>query len=236
MGYRKKKKTWKKAARYGNYFKKCTELAEVKQKRKELTINLNNLLGIKIQEYWDMAVIPELKNMRNEIEGLGEVPEKSKAVAVIRYCISFLDIVSRYQDTLDGGIKFSPLGKEAAVQKFNDDLTFAGRHKKDDRMNSASGIEIPFWNNTLKGENITEDNIFFGPDIGLPERPASYWLHLKKSKTVAITLTKNFEKGHITKKPILMWATAALVKYGTLYTFCKIGYKRFSETLEQILA
>lgn len=231
MVYRKKKTRWKKA-RYPKYFENVSELLSA---RKEAVFTLGKILGIKSQEYW-ISIIPILQSMKQELDELGEIPEKSKSIPVIKYCLRFLDIASRYQDELDGGIKFAPKSKLDIVAKFNQDLTFAGRHTKDEHMQSISGNAIPFWNTTSKGEPITEDNIFFGPDIGLLPRSARYWINLKKSKTVNITITKNYEKGSLRKKPVPMWATGALVKYSSIFSYCKIGHKCLTQHLDNILA
>lgn len=214
MAYRKKKKRWKKQ-RYSLYFYNISGKAKMNE------------------EYWNQTTAI-LTSMKKELEHLGEAPNKNKSVDVIKYCLSFLDVTSRYQDLLDGGIKISPFEKRKVASVFNDNLAYFGRHTEKDCMKSAANTDIPFWNITSKNEAITENNIFFGPDIGMSRKPASYWIHLSKSKHIEITITKNYKKGCL-KKVEKMWPTDALVKYSLIYTISQKGRKVLIDNLNNLL-
>lgn len=230
MTYRKKKLHWKKS-RYSQYFEKVSGLTDA---RKKLALTLSKVYETQSQSYWK-SVVPILESMREEFKNLGPIPDRKKSVLIIKYCLNFLDITSRYQDLLNGGLEGAPDSKMGVAEKFNNDLTVAGRHTKDEKMESTSGEMIPCWNTTVKGEPITEDNIFFGPDIGLMQYPARYWINLKKSKKVNMYITKHFAKGIVKQNQPPLWATDALVKYSFIFYYCKTGYNLLTKHLDELL-
>lgn len=180
--YRKKKiKKWNQKSRFGKFVEKLQEEQQLASKRSDLTNVLLQISEKRSGEYWN-SVVPILTSMQNELVELGKVPNIQNTIAVINYCVKFFDITSRHQDLLGGTLQCAPLEKEDAMKAFHNDLYYSGRHEKADmRQDSHKGF-LPYWNTTQKGESITTENIRFGPELGLPCQPASFWVKLSKKK------------------------------------------------------
>lgn len=154
-------------------------------------------------------------------------------IPVINYCVNLFRITSKYQDLLDGALVCAPAGKEDSFTAFNNDLYYSGRHEESDLRNDSVQGPIAYWNTTQKGDPINEETIKFGPEIGLPRQPVSYWLKLSKKKKVYVQEVTQYSKGNLSKlKPL--WATDALVRTG-IHNFCKVAKKALSEELEDLL-
>lgn len=219
---RKKKSKWRKRQprqihRYGAYIKRLEE-----EKR----------LDVEATKYWS-ATVPILENMQKELSALGKPPGYNQIKQSILYCISIFDIISRYQDQLDGGLKIAPGAKSKAADSFNNDLYYAGRHTTTEKRKDSVYGDLPYWNTTVVGEPITVDSICFGPELGLPRKPASYWLALSKKKKVAVSEIQEFAKGSLSKT-VELWATEALVKVG-INKFIHEAYNSFNSSLEELL-
>lgn len=235
MTYRKRKSNcrWRYGSRYGHYVATLKAEKERNEARMKLTDVLGEILDKKSQEYWDSEVIV-LEKMRQELRELGKVPSIYSTAPVIKYCIKLFDITSRAQDALQGGqIQIAYAEKSDVADEFNNDLYFSGRHAADDLREDSLRGPVQYWNTTLPGTPINEDTIMFGPEIGRPRQPASYWLKLSKKKKVYIEENTSYAKGHITKL-VPVWVTDALVRTG-IYNFCKVAVKNLSEELDLLL-
>ncbi len=240
MKYRKNKfnnGSWKRGSRYG-YF--VATLRAEEQRKAELKAAHENLVNVlaeiadkRFNEVWisEKAV---LENMRCELTELGKVPGVSSTIDVIKYCVKLFDIASRAQDSLkDGMIHVAPAEKQQAADAFNNDLYFSARHTVKDLRNDSIRGPVPYWNTTLPGTPINEETIMFGPEIGLPRKPVSYWLKLSKKKKVYVEQVSSYTKGNLSKL-IAVWATEALVKTG-VHNFCKIASENLLQELNALL-
>lgn len=239
MTYRNKKSNccWRHGSRYGYYVAKLRAEEEKKKALLESRTSLVNVFAAladkKSQEYWDSETIV-LKNMKKELEELGKVPSIFSTVSVIKYCIKLFDITSRAQDALPNGrIQVAPEEKSDAVDAFNNDLYYSGRHCIKDLRNDSFRGPLPYWNTTLEGTPINEETIMFGPEIGRVRKPASYWLKLSKKKKVYVEENTAYVKGNITKL-VPVWETDALVKTG-IHNFCKTAVKALTAELDILL-
>lgn len=221
-GWRSTSSGWRKNCktihRYARFVQKCKEEIEFDEKA---------------EIYW-ASITPTLQKMVNQLEELGTPPSLKATKECILYCIKLYSIVSTAQDALDGELQIVPAKKRDAGNAFNTILNYAGRHKPDDMRKDDNHGLVPYWNTTQKGEEITCDNIFFGPDIGLPKKSATYWLKLSKSKKVYITEYTKYEKGGILTKEKTTWATDAIVKTG-VYRFNRIISENLQAQLEELL-
>ncbi len=199
----------RKPCRYGKYFQKLQE------QEKANTF------------YWE-NVLETLTNMKKDLETLGNVPKKS--VDAIKYTVELFNIVSLYQDMLEGEIKKCPAKKYDYISIFNECMFFAGRHTADERFELKNFGEVPYWNITAVGENVTMSNLMLGGEFGTVPRPASYWIKLSKSKKCQVPIS-----GKVSKYSSPMWMTDALVKY-LIYGFSKDLVKDLLESIDQILA
>lgn len=230
---RSKCKKWKRKSRYADFFKRLCEEQALKKSRSDLVTVLAQISDQKCEEYWNFAV-PILTDMKNELDSLGRVPSIMSAVPVIKYCVRLFEITSKYQDLLDGSLSCAPAGKEESFNAFNNDLYYSGRHSTNDLRKDSIRGPIPYWNTTRKGEPINEETIQFGPELGLPRQPVSYWLKLSKKKKVYVQEVTQYSKGNLAKvKPI--WATDALVRTG-IHNFCKVAISALTQELENLLA
>lgn len=186
----------------------------------------------KCEQYWN-SIIPILKNMQNQLLELGKPPKYTQVKENIEYCVKLFAIVSEAQDALEGYIKIYPYNKLDAVKAFNNDLFYGGRHSIDERRNDTYQGKVPYWNTTNVGEKITMDNIQFGPDIGLPQHPASYWIKLSKKKRVYMEEQTTYTKGKISKT-VIVWATEAIVKIN-VNGFIRVAYEAFTKELDEML-
>lgn len=225
--YQRKKSKWRKRKRpqqpmhrYAAFIKKLKEEQQ---------------LDILATTYWETAT-PVLKNMQVEITNLGKPPGNNQVKETISYCISLLDIISRYQDILDGSLKIAPGEKSDAADSFNKNMSYAGRHTEQETYPDDYYGDLLYWNTTSKGETVTADNIYFGPELGLPRKPASYWLSLSKKKKVTVNAVLEFKnvKGQLAR-PRDMWATEGLVKV-VINDFIRNTYYSFLTDIDALLA
>ena len=158
--------------------------------------------------------------MKKELEHLGEPPVKS--VPLLNYTVKLFQVVSCYQDILDGAIKVAPFSKEESAHNFNHFLSIAGRHSSEEfhETDNPSIGKVRYWNISKKGETITGDNIILGAEIGLISCPVSHWLRIspKQKITVNTYLSSTLQKKTGSSS---MWITEAVVKYCKVYEFCK---------------
>ncbi len=141
--------------------------------------------------------------LQKELKKLGDFPSGDPK-KIITYTVGFLDLVSRFQD--EGYLQYQPIEKAEAQKTFNSVIKNSGRQDSPNK-----------WNYTKKGEAITIHNILFGGILGLPIKPASYWLNLPKSKKVTIDYRSKLAINAKDKNsPIVdtktMWETQALVE------------------------
>ena len=221
---KRKKMKWRKRQKSQNRNRYATFVKKLEEEKQ---------LDIMATAYWE-EVVPLLKTMQSEIIALGKPPGYNQTKDNMIYCVNIFDIVSRYQDQLDGSLKVAPGEKAEAADAFNNDLFYAGRHTAQEIRPDEYLGNVPYWNTTNKGEPITTDNICFGPELGLPRKPASYWLSLSKKKKVEVNAVQEFEKGSISRTKEL-WAAEALVKIGINH-FNKTAYKAFTTELDALLA
>lgn len=227
-----KGKGWnRKLYRYGKYVTTINYQNELRNAREELVNVLYGIIDKKFEASWKES-LTLLARMKKELDSLGTIPYE--ATKVMQYCVNIFDIASRYQDMFeDGELHICPEEKKEALVQFNHDLYFAGRHAVYDlRPDSVCG-KIPYWNTTETGEPITMDNICFGPELGYPRKPASYWVKLSKKKKITLAQPMNFQKGTINKR-VSLWATDALVKSG-IRKFCQTASKALTQDLEALL-
>ncbi len=237
MEYRRKKKRqhhWRKQ-RYGKYLRKIKEDEKRKEARSEFTFVLKQYRDKQLEAYWNNLITNVLPKMRLELEELGDVPVVIKSADVMRYAVHFFDIVSRYQDSFGKRkmITFSPASKEAVVDKFNGNMYLAGRHTPFEKFNAGVG-DVPHWNQSKYGMPVTEHNVFFGPEIGLPKQSAAYWMNLPKTNKVTLMVSKNLKKHY--KETPKIWATDAIVKYGRVRAFCVAIRENILEAIDCMLA
>jgi hypothetical protein len=237
MMYRTKKR-WRKISRYAQFVEKCNMEKERDEKRQLLKNTLEAILDQRSREYWDRTK-PILEKMRDELNDLGKVPSYKDTKGVIEFCIAIFDISSRAQDALeDGKLLCAPGGEEQlkALSNFNNDLYYCGRHTSKDLRNDSICGSVPYWNTTLKGTPINADTIMFGPEIGSPRKPASYWLQISKKKKINILETTSYYKcGGNISKPISVWVTDGLVRIGIL-KFCRQAMENLPKELDILLA
>ena len=230
MTYRKPQTRRRKRIHYNNYVKKIQE--QDSHQKELLRINRLNFLSVlyeiyntKCDESWN-GVLKILNNMKKELKSLGPVPDKYQSVKVIRYCVKLFDIVSKYQDILeDMPISVEP-SKYDAIKKLNIHIYLAGRHEPDEIRPHEYLKNLTFWNVTKKNEPVTVYNIYFGPDLSLPPRPASYWLSVSKKEK--FTLSDGDKKKS-------MWVTDALVQ-SSIHCFCRNASQDILEDLDIILS
>ena len=233
MAYRNKK-TKRKQPRYHLYFEKL----KIESQRNELRLDfldvLRKISDQRCDEYWECTK-KLLQDMYDELTLLGEPPSIKEPVNVIHYCIKIFDIASRYQDSLNGAIVTVPEEKAEEMRIFNNDLYFCGRHEKNDLRTDSHNMKVPYWNTTQKGQEITLDNIMFGPDIGFAQRPASYWIKLSKKKKIETVRVVSSIYGKISAPGKSIWQTQALVNSG-IQKFCKTAHQSLLEDIEGLLA
>lgn len=241
MKYRKNKfingYPWKRGNRYGYFV--ATLKAEEKRKA-ELEAAHQNLVNVlsaiadkKFNEFWNSEKAV-LENMRRELLELGKVPNMLSTQAVIQYCVKLFDITSRAQDSLkDGMLHVAPAEKQQVADEFNNDLYYSARHTINDLRNDSVLGPVPYWNTTLPGTPINEETIMFGPEIGFPRKPVSYWLKLSKKKKVYIEQTTAYSKGKLSKF-VAVWATEALVRNG-VHHFCKVASESLLREVNELL-
>lgn len=240
MKYRKNKFIkipWKRGNRYGHFV--ATLRAEEKQKveLKAAHENLVNVLSAiaekKFNECWKTEKVV-LENMRQELLELGKVPSVFSTVDVIKYCVKLFDITSRAQDSLtDRIIHAAPADKQQVADEFNNDLYYSARHSVHDLRNDSVRGPVPYWNTTAPGTPINEETIMFGPEIGLPRKPVSYWLKLSKKKKVYVEEITSYSRGNL-RKLVPVWATEALVKTG-VHNFCKVSSTSLLREVNELL-
>ncbi len=204
-------------SRYAAFVQKCKEEKELKEKT---------------QIYWD-SVLPILQDTQAKLVDLGNPPSYKQTKENILYCVQLFSIASECQDKLDPELKMLPIAMKDTAKAFNNDLFYSGRHSVDELRNDSFYGKVPYWNTTDKGEAITIDNICFGPELGLPRKPASYWLKLSKKKRVYLEEQKTYAKG-ILSKTTTAWATDALVKVGINH-FIRTAYQALTTELETLL-
>ena len=242
MKYRKNKflggRLWKRGNRYGSYVAKF----QAEEKRKaELAAARGNLVNAiaaiadkKFNEYWTSEKVV-LENLRRELQELGKVPSILSTVAVINYCVKLFEITSRAQDALkDGILHVAPAEKQQIADEFNNDLYYSARHSVDDLRNDSIRGPLPYWNTTSAGTPINEETIMFGPEIGFPRKPVSYWLKLSKKKKVYVQEITSYTKGNLSKT-VPLWATAALVRTG-VHKFCTVASENLLREATELLA
>lgn len=239
MTYRRKTNNnpWKRGSRYGYFVAtlKAEEKreAELKAARENLVNVLSVIVDKKSNEYWTSEKVV-LENLRRELLELGKVPSILSTVDVIKYCVKLFDITSRAQDALtDGILHIAPAGKQQLLDEFNNDLYYSARHTVHDLRNDSVRGPIPYWNTTLAGTPINEETIMFGPEIGLPRKPVSYWLKLSKKKKVYVEQVTSYSKGNLSKF-VAVWATEALVKTG-IHNFCKVASENLLREVNELL-
>lgn len=195
---------------YGMYFAKVQEEIKRAEVRRKFICVLN-AIGDTKREHCLELVKPILKRMEQELITLGKVPPIHKTKAVINYCISMFEIISRAQDELDGIFVCAPVGegKQKAFEEFINDLYYGGRHTPKDLRNDTTYGKVPYWNTTIKGEPINADTIKFGPEIGEKSKPASYWLQLSTKKKSTL-IYKNAGK----LQTVSIWKTDLIVRSG----------------------
>lgn len=225
-----RRKTWKKIKRIR---KKDAKRPIYRYATFVQNCKLEKELDEKAQAYW-ASITPILQEMQTRLLELGKPPYYQKTKENILYCINIFSIASKAQDELGGALKIAPGAKKEIVDAFNNDLIFGGRHNEDERRDDEYHGKVPYWNTTQKGEEITIDNIFFGPEIGLPRKPASYWLKLSKKKKVYMTILTKYENVGVLQKETEAWATEAIVKTG-LHHFVRKAYDSFTFELEELL-
>lgn len=214
---RKRNKVVARRQRFGKYLKKVEAENKAKQEAARKLSSVIKLYQEKRNlEYWEHLTTTILPKMKSELEELGDVPFVNKPVDVINYAIKFMDIVSRYQDSLEKKmlLLYPDSSKEDSIDFFNGTIYIAGRHSPYERRKCEEFKEVPYWNQSKFGEAVTKDNVFFGPDIGLQKKPASYWLELPNIKRNKIYLEVCREVGGKYKKTKPLWPTEAIVKYG----------------------
>lgn len=241
MGYHNKcKQTTRRNDRFPKFIKKLNDEIKRDEARAKLTDFLKKLQQKRAAQQWINIVENLLPQMKSELEELGPVPPVNKSVAVIQYAINFFDIVSHYQDMLEEGRInfFATPSLEETLIKLNEGIFRAGRHAPEDRISTKGVGYIPHWNLSKFGESVTEENVFFGPDIMQPQRPASYWVKLPKNKKnkISIPLSKAYAKGVVHSASPLIWATDAMVKYGGVRFFCVSVRKDILEATDLIIA
>lgn len=227
--FRKRKRT-RKLQRYGKYVATLNYQNELKEARGELVDVFNAIIDKKISDYWKES-LKLLYAMEQELKDMGEVPYQP--VDIMKYCVKIFDIASRYQDALNGELKICPEEKKELLITFNNNLYFSGRHEVDDLRPDSEYGPLPYWNTTEPGEPITMENICFGPELGLPRRPASYWVSLSKKKKVGLTQITTYSKGYVNKR-VSVWVTDALVRIG-IKKFCKTAHENLLQNLADLL-
>lgn len=226
--------------RFPAYIKQVKEEEERNEARSVLSALLKKYQQKRAAEEWISILENILPKMKYDLENLGEVPPVTKSVDVIQYTISFFDVVSRYQDMLEKGrINFFPISSiKDTVIKLNEGIFWAGRHAPEDRVSTKGVGYIPHWNLSKFGETVTKENVFFGPDILRPQKPASYWLNLPKSKKnkISIPLCKAYTKGVVHTASPMLWATDAMVRYGGVRSFCVSVRNNIIEAIDVIIS
>lgn len=186
----------------------------------------------KCEKYWN-SILPILHSLQDELLSLGKPPYYKQTVDNIKYCVNLFRIASTAQDALEGSIKICPADKHNAVKAFNNDLFYCGRHTAEESREDTYHGKVPYWNTSKVGEMVTMETICFGPEIGLPRKPAIWWCKLSKSKKVYIEEQTQYQKG-ILRKELTTWATDALVKTGINH-FISDAYKALTTELEALL-
>jgi len=245
MEYRKKLPRKRNAKvrkqRYGKYLK---SVEAENSKRLSAIGNLATVIKKyqekKALEYWGNITDNILPQMKSELEELGDVPFVNKPVDVINYAIKFMDIVSRYQDSLDKKMLFlcPDSSKESSIDLFNGSLYIVGRHSPYEKRKDIEYTAVPYWNQSKFGESVTKNNVFFGPDIGLPKKAASYWLELPniKRNKLHLEVCRNTNGNYKKIKPL--WPAEALVKYGFggIQRFCVIFRESFISSINDLIS
>lgn len=153
--------------------------------------------------------------LQKELKKLGDFPSGDPK-KIITYTVGFLDLVSRFQD--EGYLQYQPQEKAETQNTFNLVIKNSGRQDSPSK-----------WNYTKKGETVTTQNVLFGGVLGLPIKPASYWISRPKSKKITIDyrskLALNSKKSPIVKTKTI-WETQAIVE---------AGVERFSQNNSEVL-
>lgn len=204
-------------SRYATFVQKCKEEKELEEKA---------------QIYLE-SILPILQDTQAKLVELGNPPSYKHTKENILYCVQLFSIASECQDKLDSELKTVPYAMKDVVKAFNNDLFYSGRHSIDEYRNDRVYGKVPYWNTTDKGEAITIDNIYFGPELGLTRKPASYWLKLSKKKRVYLEEQTTYAKGMISKTTTA-WITDALVKVG-IHHFIRAAYEALTTELDALL-
>lgn len=143
--------------------------------------------------------------LQKNLKKLGDFPTGDPK-KIILYSIGFLNLVSQFQDA--GYLKYQPKEKLKIQELFNEVIQKSGRQNSPNK-----------WNYTKKGEEVTIHNVVLGGILGLPIKPASYWISRPKNKKITIDYrsklainSKNPNTPIVNTKTI--WETQALVEAG----------------------
>ena len=155
--------------------------------------------------------------LQKELKKLGDFPSGDPK-KIITYTVGFLDLVSRFQD--DGYLQYQPQEKVETQKTFNLVIKNSGRQDSPNK-----------WNYTKKGETVTTQNVLLGGILGLPIKPASYWISRPKNKKVTIDYRSKIaqnpkdKSNHIVDTRTI-WETQAIVE---------AGVERFSQNNAEVL-
>lgn len=155
--------------------------------------------------------------LQKELRKLGEFPTGNPK-KIILYTVGFLDLVSQFQD--EGYLQYQPQEKVETQKAFNLVIKNSGRQDSPNK-----------WNYTKKGETVTTQNVLLGGVLGLPIKPASYWISRPKNKKVTIDYRSKIAQNPKDKSnPIVdtrtIWETQAIVE---------AGVERFSQNNAEVL-
>lgn len=164
--------------------------------------------------------------LQKELRKLGEFPTGNPK-KIITYTVGFLDLVSRFED--EGYLQYQPIEKAEAQKTFNSVIKNSGRQDSPSK-----------WNYTKKGEAVTTQNVLFGGVLGLPIKPASYWISRPKSKKITIDYRSKLAINAKDKNnPIVdtktIWETQALVEAG-IERFSKNNAKVLMRSIKSLLS
>lgn len=132
--------------------------------------------GSRYSEFVRMQNYPKERKriikLQKDLKKLGDFPTGNPK-KVILYTVGFLNLCSQFQD--EGYLLYQPQEKAEPQNTFNLVIKNSGRQDSPSK-----------WNYTKKGEIVTTQNVLFGGVLGLPIKPASYWINRPKNKKVTI--------------------------------------------------